>query len=126
MKRLIPTAILLILLVSVCIIGNKQVIKMCEETNKDIKKCYQAYENGDYSLAVEVASTIENHWRNKEGRLAFFVNHGMLDDISVSVSRLAAYTPDTMDFHFALECIDIKTVLLRVCDEQKLLIENFY
>ena len=126
MKRLIPTAILLILLILICFFGNHRVIKMCEETNKDINKCYDAYQSENYYLASEIALDIHKRWQEKEKRLAFFVNHNMLDDISISVSRLAAYTPETIDVHFALECVDIKTVLLRMCDEQQLLIENFY
>ena len=72
MKRLIPTAILLILLVLICFLGNRRVIKMCGEINEKITECYEAYEIGEYSLAAKTASDIHKHWQEKEKRLAFF------------------------------------------------------
>lgn len=126
MKRLIPCALLLITLIVLCFLGNRRVITMCDEINGDIIKCYEAFQDDNYPLATEIASDIEKRWHSTEWRLAVFVNHSMLDNISESVSRLALYTPDDIDVHFALECANINTVLHRMCDEQRILIENFY
>ena len=126
MKRLIAAAAILILLIVICFFGNRCVVKICIDTNDKISKCYEAYNKNDYPTAVNYASDIYEDWHQKQIRLAIFVNHSMLDDISKLTARLGAYTAENIDSHFAAECIDIQSVLHRMCDEQRILIENFY
>ena len=82
MKRLIAAAAILILLIVICFFGNRCVVKICNETNDKISKCYEAYNKNDYPTAVNYASDIYEDWHQKQIRLAVFVNHSMLDDIS--------------------------------------------
>lgn len=126
MKRLIPATILLSLLLTLCFVGNRFVLSTCRKTRQNIEKCYSAYTDKDYASAAEAASGIDERWYRTQKRLAVFVNHSMLDDVSKSTARLASYTEETIDAHFAAECIDILSVLHRMCDEQQILIENFY
>ena len=126
MKRLIPTSIILVILVIVCTIGNMYVIKQSTDFSKKVDNCYDAYQSGDYDTSKEIASKLYSEWDKIQKRLAVFVNHAMLDDISQSTARLASYKLDDPDTHFASECIDIQSVLHRMCDEQRIIPENFY
>lgn len=126
MKRLIPASIILIILVIICAVGNIFVINKSTDFSKKVDKCYDAYQRGDYDTSKEIASKLYGEWDKTQKQLAIFVNHAMLDDISKATARLASYKLDNPDTHFASECIDIQSVLHRMCDEQRIIPENFY
>ncbi len=126
MKRLIPASIIFIILVIICTLGNIFVINKSTDFSKKVDSCYDAYQRGDYVTSKDIASNLYSEWDKTQRQLAFFVNHTMLDDISKSTARLASYKLDNPDTHFASECIDIQSVLHRMCDEQRIIPENFY
>ena len=96
MKRLIPASVIFIILILICIIGNIFVLNKCTKFSEKVESCYDAYQNGDYYTSKEIASS------------------------------LYSYKLDNPDTHFASECIDIQSVLHRMCDEQRIIPENFY
>ena len=126
MKRLIPASVILVMLILLCIIGNIFVINMSTNFSEKVDNCYDSYQKGDYSASKEIASSLYSEWDKTQKKLALFVNHAMLDDISKATARLASYKLDNPDTHFASECIDIQSVLHRMCDEQRIIPENFY
>lgn len=126
MKRLIPASVIFIILILICIIGNIFVLNKCTKFSEKVESCYDAYQNGDYYTSKEIASSLYGEWDTTQKKLAFFVNHAMLDDISKATARLASYKLDNPDTHFASECIDMQSVLHRMCDEQRIIPENFY
>lgn len=117
MKRLIPAAIILILLISVCIGSHIYVDRACEKTLIDIN----AFQDKKIS-----ASTLENFWKERKEQMGIFVNHSFLDKISLYIGQLTLSIEKDNSSEFDTVYKNIETLLELIKAEQKLALHSFY
>lgn len=116
MKRLIPAAIILVFVVSICIGAHIYVDRECDRTLNDIKK----YRNKDIT-----ASELEDIWKERKENMSLFVNHGFLDNLSIYIGRLSIISDnDSLESNTA--CKNIETVLSLIKAEQKFGLHSLY
>lgn len=114
MKRLIPAAIILIFIITVCIGANIYVNKNCDLTLEYINE----YRNN------KITNTkLEDFWQERKEKMSLFVNHGFLDKITVYIGQLAA-SEDLSDSDIVYK--NIESVLNLIRTEQEFALHSFY
>lgn len=115
-KRIIPAVIIIVAVISVCAFSHHFVCKSCDQTLNNVN----LYRNREID-----AETLKSNWKNQKDKLEFFVNHGLLDDISIYIGELTIEeTLNEDDFFTTLN--NIETSLELIKDEQKLALHSFY
>ena len=89
---------------------------MCDKTTENIEN----YHNKEID-----SDTLEKNWERQKEKLGIFVNHGLLDDISMSSGKLTLYDTRS-DNRFYEAYRDIQTTLEMIKEEQKLGLHSFY
>lgn len=116
MKRLIPAAIILVFIVSICIGAHICVDNACQNTIDDIENYYNK---------KITATQLENIWKERKEQMALFVNHGFLDKISVYIGQLTIATNDNSP-EFETVYKNIESVISLIIAEQKFALHSFY
>lgn len=116
MKRIIPTLIIIVTVISVCTFSHCYVYKTCDKTLNDIN----LYRNQKID-----ADTLKNNWKKQKDKLELFVNHGLLDDISIYIGELTVEKTFNGDDFFTT-FNNIETSLKLIKDEQRLALHSFY
>lgn len=116
MKRLIPAVIILLSVIVVCNISHNYVNNVCDKTTENIEN----YHNKEID-----SDTLEKNWECQKEKLGIFVNHGLLDDISMSIGKLTLYDTRS-DNRFYEAYRDIQTTLEMIKEEQKFGLHSFY
>ena len=114
MKRLIPAAIILVSIITICFVANIYVNQNCDLTLENIKK----YQNNEIS-----SSKLESIWQEQKEKMALFVNHGFLDKITIYIGQLSAKENKT-----ELDVIydNIESVIKLIKAEQEFALHSFY
>ena len=99
MKRLIPAAILFVLVITAYITSLLYITNSCDKTKALLDVSVTAYKEN--KTAQKEAKEIENFWNKKEPLLSVFVNHDRIDDIETAISLLNVYAkmPDNDLFY---------------------------
>ncbi len=116
MKRLIPAAIILVFIISICVVAHICVDRACEKTLDDIENYYNK---------TITAPQLENRWKERKEHMALFVNHGFLDKISLYIGQLTLTTNDNSPELNAVYK-NIESVLSLIKAEQKFALHSFY
>ena len=116
MKRLIPATIILVFTISLCICSHILVDRACDNTLKDINDFYNQTIN---------AQSLQNSWQKRKEKMALFVNHSFLDEISLYMGQLAVYN-DFNSEYFEHTLKNIQTTLSMIKAEQQLSAHSFY
>ncbi len=116
MKRLIPAAIILVFIISICICAHICVDRACQKTIDDIEN----YHNKNIT-----AAQLENSWKKRKDQMALFVNHGFLDKVSVYIGQLTISTDDNSP-EFDSVYKNIESVISLIKAEQKFALHSFY
>lgn len=114
MKRLIPAAIILIFTLATCFYSHFAVSRACAQTLKDI----DSFSNNSIS-----AEQLEKSWQKQKEKMSIFVNHELLDAISIHVGQLTA-TEEINALNLTIK--NIETDLFMIKEEQTLSINSFY
>lgn len=88
----------------------------CEDTLIDIKK---------YSNQEITSVELENSWKHRKEKMAIFVNHGFLDNISLYIGQLTL-APDNNAAEFTVAHKNIESMLDLIKAEQKFGLHSFY
>ena len=123
MKRLIAAALLLLFIISVCIIGGVMIDYYCVKTQKELTVCRETFLSGNTSEAKAECSKLKNNWKRRQSCLAIFVNHSLLDTVSISVNRLNVAKNEDI---FLGEYAEIMWGLKQIVEEETLSPESFY
>ncbi len=116
MKRLIPAAIILVFIISICIGSHICVDHACRKTIDDIEN----YQNKNIT-----AAQLENSWKKRKEQMSLFVNHGFLDKISVYIGQLTISTDDNSP-EFDTVYKNIESVISLIKAEQEFALHSFY
>lgn len=89
MRRLIAAAVLAVLVTVIYLTGYFYIENTCKETKNLISDCVTAYkENGDIDFHTQ---KLEEYWSSKEKLLSMFTNHGVIDEIELTIEALSAH-----------------------------------
>ncbi len=116
MKRLIPAAIILVFIISICICAHICVDRACKKTIDDIENYYNQNITG---------AQLENNWKERKEQMALFVNHGFLDKISVYIGQLTIDTNNSLPESYTVYK-NIESVISLIKAEQKFALHSFY
>lgn len=126
MKRLIPSAVLAVIILLGCIWGHYVTDDVCNITDTELKECEQAYKNGSFDKAQELAKKLQKEWEDREEKLSLFVNHSFLDEISENLAQIP-YFANPQSANLGLAKISYTKHLLKHIEEhQSLIPESFY
>lgn len=88
MKRLWASAIILVLLISVCIYGTVTTKKVTEQMTQTILSARQAAESGNLTAARKLSEKAADDWHNYHETLCTFMPHAPLESIDQTLSGL--------------------------------------
>lgn len=117
MKRLIPAAIILIFIITLCISSHLLVDNICDKTLNDIDNFYNK---------VISAQDLQDSWQNNKAKLSLFVNHGFLDDISIYIGQLTVSDNDIKSPEFEAIHKNIQSIMYLIKEEQRFAAHSFY
>ncbi len=110
MKRLISASVLLVIIVSLCALNALIVKSAYDELSQKLEVCITEYSADNIAKAFESATDLENDWKKREEILSIFVDHDIIDDLGVSISRLPSLA-DKKSNTFLAECNAVKVAL---------------
>ncbi len=123
MKRLIAAAVLALLVVAALVADILVTNKVVETLTVDINNCKSAAEQGDYKLAEQHAEKLENNWQKIESYYSPFINHSLIDDMGVSVSKLKPLAKAGNDMYLT-ECRVIEVTLTHIKNDSRFSLHN--
>ncbi len=123
MKRLIAAAVLGVVVIAALIADIMLTNKVVETVSKDIKNCKTAAEQGDYTAAKAYAETLEKNWEKTETYFSLFINHDLIDNMGVSVSKLVPLA-NSRDSMYLTECRVIEVTLTHIKNDSRFNLHN--
>lgn len=110
MKRLISASVLLVIIVAICIVSAITVKSAYHDLSQKLEVCITEYNAENIAKAFESATDLEKDWKKREEILSIFVDHDIIDDLGVSISRLPSLANKKSDT-FLAECNAVKVAL---------------
>lgn len=126
MKRVVPAAVLLALIILLCILSNITVSKSIKKAKSEIAKCQTLYSNSQFSKAEKCADSFKKHWLKETWLVSFYSNHCPLDDITALAATLPEAVKTKNDFEFYSTVERIYTILDAIYTEQYFSFEKLY
>lgn len=126
MKRLIAAGILAVLLICGCIFGHFYVSSACDKTKTEIIVCKTAVSNGDYKKAKKQTEKLCENWEKRRNKLIVFVNRGLLDEISETLSGLACLANEDTKNEFEASSNQISFLLNLISNGQRFTANAFF
>ena len=126
MKRLIPAAILVLLVFAIWYGGKLTINEQCTKTKVALNECMYELKSGNEKKAQQLAAKLEKDWDKSKMWLAVFVNHILLDDISAGISHLKSMASKDELAHFESEYTEILLTLEQIEAENRFEISAFY
>ena len=123
MKRLIAAAVLILFIITCLVANNLLTDKILKTVNEELSNCKSAAEKGDYALAEKYAENLKNNWTKTEKYYSAFINHNLIDDVTLSVVKLIPLAKTKNDI-FLTECQIIEELLLEIKDYSHLSLHN--
>lgn len=126
MKRLIPAAVILLIITVTCVLSTVSVSNTVEAAKKEIETCKNLYNAGEYEKAYMRAEKFEAGWKKTSATMSAYSNHCPLDDINA----LAAILPEAINAKNTFEVNSaanrITVALDAVLREQTFTFESLY
>lgn len=123
MKRLIPAAVLTIILIILCVFSKVTVDRVGKKTNANIKECLESIEN-DKKDSEKKIKKLETEWKKNMNVMSLFVNREKLDQVSGNIQTLKKYTDSRDEFDEA--CAKLKVIIDDIIEEQSLSLITFF
>lgn len=115
MKRLIPAAILLSVVLISYFGSLKYINDSCAEADRLADKCEAEYRSG--RNAEEEIERLKKLWDKKEKMLSFFVNHADIDNIELELSSLTVFASEKEDAMFYDHIESMRTMLHQIKED---------
>lgn len=116
MKRLIPAAIILAIIITLCVVSYLCIVEICSDTLHDIDQYYNK---------VISADTLNQNWESNKEKLAVFANHNFLDKITIYIGQLTLSENSKKEKSYEIYQ-NIKTILSIIKEEQRPSLHSFY
>ncbi len=123
MKRIIVAFVLIGFTVLYIITGNIIINKTIKKETEQLEKCKTSFQNGENEKNAE---EFKKEWDTLHGKLALFVNHGLLDGISSEATALPVYAKEKESADFYACIAKIERFFEQIKDEERITPESFY
>lgn len=124
MKRLVPAAILFVLVITAYITSLLFITNSCDKTKELLETTITAYNTN--KTAKKEAKAVEKYWSKKEPLLSVFVNHDRIDDIETAISSLNVYAkmPDNDLFYEYAD--NVKILIHQIMEDTKFTMHSIF
>ncbi|MDE6471217.1 MAG: DUF4363 family protein [Eubacterium sp.] len=125
MKRLYIALAFLAIAVSLCIFEQYTVKEVYKEANAYIDKAIDEIGKNDYNSAESTCKELNDYWDKKQKYMAAMIDHGSLDDTSVTINNLADMAENESD-SIEEELITARNQLKGMYDNQRITFGNIF
>ena len=125
MKRLIPAFIVLFIAIILCFVSNISSNMIIKELKEDLIICKQLNSQTKFNNIKDNINQFKNKWEYKEKYLAIFVNHKLIDGISININNLYNLSSFDNDLYLLI-LSEIDYYLDMTIKEQSITAESFY
>ncbi len=126
MRRLIAVAILAVLILVFGFISDCYVNGTCRSFLSKTDALIKTFDAGEKSTCVKNADKIKSDFNEKREKLAFFVNHAFIDDLSKLYAELPVYANNNAKSDFYATAEKIRLNLNSIMEEEGLHADSFY
>lgn len=124
MKRLWVSVFLLILLLSVCWLGNAAANQAAAEMNRQLSYVKGELHSGNLSTALAASQSLGRQWENEHRKLCTFMPHGELTDIEETLSMLPALIQTGETGQAEAQCSLAEAQLNRLSESESVTLDN--
>lgn len=125
MKRIIAVVVLSVLVAFLCFADIGLADKTYNSLSRDLENCRAAFRSGDYETAEKYAKELEKNWTEREDVFSIFINHELIDDMGVSVSKLVPLAECRNDM-FWVECRIIELTLKHIKNDSSVNLHSVF
>lgn len=125
MKRLYVALAFLAIAISLCIFEQYTVNEVYQEASAYINTAIDEIDREDYSSAQNTCKKLNEYWDKKQKYMAAMIDHGSLDDASVTINNLT-YMAENESDSLEDELITAKNQLKGMYDNQKITFGNVF
>lgn len=126
MKRLMISLALLLGVLALSCYGTGYVTSTYEDIVRELSRGEELMQSGEYEAAREHCSRAEKIYEDNEQYLAAFLNHGLLDDIGVSLAAVPPLANEESLPEFFSRCKEAEISLRHIRNDNKFLIGNLF
>ena len=126
LKRLIAVGVLTLFIVVVCVVGHLTIESHYAQLSENLKRAYSAAEQEQPEAAAEAARKTEALYVKAEGKMTFFVDHTLVEELGVSISRLCPLAEAGDLKEFRAECMAAQTRLRHILNDERLTFVNVF
>lgn len=125
MKRLYIAICFLAAAVGLCAFEQITINKTYDEANNYIDMAIEQVEKKDFSAAESTCNDLDKYWDGKHQYLTAMIDHGSLDDTSVTISSLKDLAKNESE-DLEGELITAKNQIKSIYDNQKITFGNIF
>lgn len=118
--------LLLLIIATSCITGHLIIKNYSTTLEELLNNAYEAAMNGDAELATEYAERIESTYVEAEGKITFFIDHTLVEDMGVAVAGLPPLARDGEFTDFCSGCKSALIMLKHIVNDEKLTLTNIF
>lgn len=126
MKRLIPAAVILLVIIVICVIGNITVRESIKTAKSEINMCQTLYNNGNFDEAYSDAVDFKRKWDKAVNSTSVYANHCPLDEVSALAAVLPEAVKQRNTFYVNSTAEQIFSLLDAILNEQSLTLQSLY
>lgn len=126
MKRLIPAGVLIVIIICVSVFGKIIVDRNCTAVSKKLTEFKKQYLTEDTEQAEKSAEELQKQWQKCEKRISPFANRELIDNITISLSRMKNSIENNAYDNVLYEYSSVKIYLDKIIDEQSLTATSFF
>ena len=114
MKRMAAAAVLAVLIIVLAVWGRLSVDRNISAVEGLLTAAYNSAKAGDLEAAAKYAAAAEQRLVSCEGYLSVFIDHSLIYELGVSVSRLPLVVRSEHTEDFLAECAAARTMVTHV------------
>ena len=104
MKRLWASAIILVLVITVCIFGSNKTKQISKDMTQTITSAKNAANGGDMNTALKLSEKAVTDWQDYHKTLCMYMPHDQLESIDQTLSALPMLSYYGTTDQFAADC----------------------
>lgn len=118
MKRFLVSLVIMVIICLVAVWGFIYTDRCCETVIRNLDSAKRCLEIGDFSEARQFCKRAKGYFEGKEGVLAVFLNHDLVEEIQISLGTLAEYADESSTAVFWAKFEEAKIQLEQLKESQ--------
>lgn len=125
MKRLYVALCFLAVAISLCIFEQYKVHSVYKETTEYINTAIEQVDKEDFEKAKSTCKSLNNYWDKKQKYMTAMIDHGALDDASVTINNLEDLAENKSD-SLEDELVTAKNQIKSIYENQRITFGNIF